>query len=203
MIIENYNMIYNNYCISYLSHNSEIPTILCLIRKNLEKSFPELKIFYAFNNKMVEFFSKQKNVISYDCLVENKNKFGCIFECKENFKTHPLLPLFNNLKINFEIDKDPLPKTNSKKCLLISKNIHMSLPEIKINKLKEYVLSKGYEVIKDNELINYNNISCVAGLESAEIFLAAYKGLETFLIDEGYSTDIYKKFFPKNIIFNP
>jgi hypothetical protein len=203
MIIENYNMIYNNYCISYLSHNSEIPTILCLIRKNLERSFPELKIFYAFNNKMVEFFSKQKNVISYDCLVENKNKFGCIFECKENLKTHPLLPLFNNLKINFEIDKEPLPKNNSRKCLLISKNIHMSLPENKIRKLKEYILSKGYEVIKDNDLINYNNINCVAGLASAEIFLAAYKGLETFLVDEGYSKDIYNKIFPKNIIFNP
>ena len=198
MIIENYNMIYNNYCISYLSHNNEIPTILCLIRKNLEKSFPELKIFYAFNNRTAEFFSKQKNVINYDCLVENKNKFGCIFECKENLKIHPLIPLFNNLKINFEIDKD-----HPKKCLLISKNTNMSLSEDKINKLKQYISIKGYEVIKDNELINYNNISCVAGLASAEIFLAAYKGLETFLVDEGYSKDIYNKIFPKNIIFNP
>ena len=203
MIIENYNMIYNNYCISYLSQNNEIPTILCLIRKNLEKSFPELKIFYAFNNRTAEFFSKQKNVINYDCLIKNKNKFGCIFECKENLKVHPLLPLFNNLKINFEIEKDHLPKNNSKKCLLISKNTNMSLSEDKINKLKEYISIKGYEVIKDNELINYNNISCVAGLASAEIFLAAYKGLETFLVDEGYSKDIYNKIFPKNIIFNP
>ena len=79
----------------------------------------------------------------------------------------------------------------------------MSLSEDKINKLKQYISIKGYEVIKDNELINYNNISCVAGLASAEIFLAAYKGLETFLVDEGYSKDIYNKIFPKNIIFNP
>jgi hypothetical protein len=202
MIIENYNTIYNNYCISYLSHNNEIPAILCLIRKNLEKNFPELKIFYAFNNKMTEFFSKQKNVINYDRLIENKNKFGHIFECKESLSSHPLLPFFDKIKINLEVEKDPLPKNNFKKCLLIKKNINMSLSENKIIKLKEYISSKGYEVIKDDELINYNNISCVAGLESAEIFLAAYRGLDTFLIDEGRSTEIYKKIFPKNIIFN-
>jgi hypothetical protein len=200
MIIENYNMIYNNYCISYLSHNNEIPAILCLIRKNLERNFPELKIFYAFNNRMTEFFSKQKNVINYDRLIENKNKFGHIFECKESLNNHPLLPFLN--KINLEVEKDPLPRNNFKKCLLIKKNINMSLSEKKIEKLKEYISSKGYEVIKDDELINYNNISCVAGLESAEIFLAAYRGLETFLVDEGRSTEIYKKIFPKNIIFN-
>jgi hypothetical protein len=202
MIIENYNTIYNNYCISYLSHNNEIPAILCLIRKNLEKNFPELKIFYAFNNKMTEFFSKQKNVINYDRLIKNKNKFGHIFECKENLNSHPLLPFFDKIKINLEVEKDPFPKNNFKKCLLIKKNINMSLSENKIIKLKEYISSKGYEVIKDDELINYNNISCVAGLESAEIFLAAYRGLDTFLIDEGRSTEIYKKIFPKNIIFN-
>jgi len=202
MIIENYNTIYNNYCISYLSHNNEIPAILCLIRKNLEKNFPELKIFYAFNNRMTEFFSKQKNVINYDRLIENKNKFGHIFECKESLNSHPLLPFFDKIKINLEVEKDPLPKNNFKKCLLIKKNINMSLSENKIIKLEEYISSKGYDVIKDDELINYNNISCVAGLESAEIFLAAYRGLDTFLIDEGRSTEIYKKIFPKNIIFN-
>ena len=203
MIIENYNMIYNNYCISYLSHNNEIPTILCLIRKNLERNFPELKIFYALNNRVAEFFSKQKNIINYDTLIKNKSKFGCIFECRENFNNHPLAPLFNNLKIDFEVEKDPLPKNNSKKCLLIKKNNRISIPENKLIKLKEYIFNKGYQVINDDELINYNNISCVAVLESAEIFLAAYKGLETFLIDDSYSTEIYKKIFPKNIIFKP
>ena len=57
------------------------------------------------------------------------------------------------------------------------------------------LLLRSFEVIRDNELINYNNISCVAGLASAEIFLAAYKGLETFLVDEGYSKDIYNKIY--------
>ena len=135
-------------------------------------------------------------------MIENKNKFGHIFECKESLSSHPLLPFFDKIKINLEVEKDPLPKNNFKKCLLIKKNINMSLSENKIIKLKEYISSKGYEVIKDDELINYNNISCVAGLESAEIFLAAYRGLDTFLIDEGRSTEIYKKIFPKNIIFN-
>lgn len=195
-------MIYNNYCISYLSHNNEIPTILCLIRKVLEKNFPELKIFYAFNNRITEFFSKQKNVINYDFLIENKNKFGCIFECKENFNNHPLSSIFNNLNINFEIEKDPLVNNKkSNKCLLITKNSRISLSENKIKKLKELVLCKGYQIINENELINYNDIGCVAGLESAEIFLASYRDLQTFFVDEGYSTNIYKKIFPKNIIF--
>jgi len=200
MIIQNYNTIYNNYCISYLSHNLEIPTLLCLIRKNLEVVFSDLKIFYGFNNLVAELFSKQKNIVNYDYLLNNKKKFGCIYECKENFNLHPLTSLIKDMNINFKIKKEPLNSYLSKKCLIIEKNRRIYLNENKIKKLKEFVISKGYEIVNEN--CNINELGCVAGVESPELYLSAYKGLKTYLVDDGYCLDIYKKIFPENGIFN-
>ena len=200
MIIENYNMIYNNYCISYLSHNLEIPTLLCLLRKNLECNFPELKIFYAFNNLVAELFSKQKNVINFDFLNNNKKKFGCIYECKENFNVHPLNYLLTDLNINLKIKKNILIKKLGKKCLIIEKNRRAIINETKLKKLKEFVVNKGYQIVTED--FNINELGCIAGIESSELYLGAYRGLETILVDDNYCSDIYQKIFPENIIFN-
>lgn len=200
MIIQNYNTIYNNYCISYLSHNLEIPTLLCLIRKNLEVVFNDLKIFYGFNNLVAELFSKQKNILNYDYLLNNKKKFGCIYECKENFNSHPLASLIKDMDVDFKIKKQPLNNAFSKKCLIVEKNRRINLSENKIKKLKEFVVSKGYEIVNEN--YNINELGCIAGVESAELYLSAYRGLNTYLVDDGYCLDIYKKIFPENGIFN-
>lgn len=200
MIIENYNMIFNNYCISYLSHNLEIATILCLIRNKLEKCFPELKIFYGFNNLIAERFNKQKNIINFDFLINNKKKFGCIYECKENFNTHPLTSLIIDSNIDLTIEKTPFKNVFSKKCLIINKTQRTALNKNKEKKLKEFVISKGYEIVNEN--YNINELGCIAGLESLELYLGAYRGLETILVDDNYSTNIYKKILPENIIFN-
>lgn len=200
MIIENYNMIYNNYCISYLSHNLEIPIILLLIRKNLEKYFPELKIFYGFNKLVSGNFNKQKNIIDFDFLINNKKKFGCIYDCKENFKVHPLTSLILDTNINLVVKKEPLVKNLSKKCLIIESTRRTTLNSNKLKKLKEFIISKGYEIV--NEDYNVNELGCIAGLESPELYLGAYRGLETILVEDSYCKDIYKKIFPENIIFS-
>lgn len=200
MIIENYNMIYNNYCISYLSHNLEIPIILLLIRKNLEKYFPELKIFYGFNKSVSVNFNKQKNIIDFDFLIKNKKKFGCIYDCKENFKVHPLTSLILDTNINLVVKKEPLVKNLSKKCLIIESTRRTTLNSNKLKKLKDFIISKGYEIV--NEDYNVNELGCIAGLESPELYLGAYRGLETILVEDNYSKDIYKKIFPENIIFS-
>jgi hypothetical protein len=200
MIIENYNMIYNNYCISYLSHNLEIPIILLLIRKNLEEYFPELKIFYGFNKLVSGNFNKQKNIIDFDFLINNKKKFGCIYDCKENFKVHPLTSLILDTNINLVVKKEPLVKNLSKKCLIIESTRRTTLNSNKLKKLKEFIISKGYEIV--NEDYNVNELGCIAGLESPELYLGAYRGLETILVEDSYCKDIYKKIFPENIIFS-
>lgn len=200
MIIENYNMIYNNYCISYLSHNLEIPIILLLIRKNLEKHFPELKIFYGFNKLVIGKFNKQKNIIDFDFLIKNKKKFGCIYECKENFKVHPLTSLILDTNINFVVKKEPLIKNLSKKCLIIKSTARTTLNLNKLKNLKEFIISKGYEIVDED--CNINELGCIAGIESPELYLGAYRGLETILVEDNYCKDIYKKIFPENIIFN-
>ena len=193
-------MIYNNYCISYLSHNLEIPIILLLIRKNLEKYFPELKIFYGFNKLVSGNFNKQKNIIDFDFLINNKKKFGCIYDCKENFKVHPLTSLILDTNINLVVKKEPLVKNLSKKCLIIESTRRTTLNSNKLKKLKEFIISKGYEIV--NEDYNVNELGCIAGLESPELYLGAYRGLETILVEDSYCKDIYKKIFPENIIFS-
>ena len=193
-------MIYNNYCISYLSHNLEIPIILLLIRKNLEEYFPELKIFYGFNKLVSGNFNKQKNIIDFDFLINNKKKFGCIYDCKENFKVHPLTSLILDTNINLVVKKEPLVKNLSKKCLIIESTRRTTLNSNKLKKLKEFIISKGYEIV--NEDYNVNELGCIAGLESPELYLGAYRGLETILVEDSYCKDIYKKIFPENIIFS-
>lgn len=193
-------MIYNNYCISYLSHNLEIPIILLLIRKKLEEYFPELKIFYGFNKSVSGNFNKQKNIIDFDFLINNKKKFGCIYDCKENFKVHPLTSLILDTNINLVVKKEPLVKNLSKKCLIIESTRRTTLNSNKLKNLKEFIISKGYEIV--NEDYNVNELGCIAGLESPELYLGAYRGLETILVEDSYCKDIYKKIFPENIIFS-
>lgn len=202
MIIENYNKIYNNYCISYLGNSFEIPIILFLIRKNLELSFPELKIFYGFNNQMADYFQKQKNIVNFDFLINHKNKFGCIYECKENFNNHPLDSVLLNINIDLKIKKIPIHKELPRNCLIVSKNDRFSINESKLNLLQNYIIKRGFNILPEDSNPNLNEIGCVAGVESPELYLGAYRGLETILVDDGFCSDIYRKIFPENIIFN-
>ena len=84
--------------------------------------------------------------------------------------------------------------------MIVKNSKRISLNETKEKKLKEFILSKGYEIVYEN--YNINDLGCVAGIESFELYLAAYRGLETILVEDNYSSNIYKKIFPENIIFS-
>lgn len=198
MILPNYQKIHKNYCISYFGDNFIYPIILSNLRKELETIYEKLNIFYCYKGIIYEKFKNKKNVININFVENNKDHFGYNYELKENFLFSTLEELINFDKINFKIQNK---KMNSSKCLLIKENKMKKLKYTDIIKIRSKLEKKGYTIV--DKVKNIEEIGCVAGIESPEIFSAAFYGIPTFIF-ENYSIhiNVYKKLFVNGEILN-
>ena len=191
MLLSNYQKVYRNYCISYLGDNFLYPVILSNLRNNLEKKYENLNIFYCYDKIVYDKFKKKKNVISKSYLTNNPRFFGFIYELNENLTSSTIETLidFENLKFNFKKNS-----SSSKKALLIKKNNITSLTEKEIEIIKIKMLQKGFYTVDKIETIK--EIGAVVGLESPELFSAAFFGIPTFLFNKNsIHINVYKKLF--------
>lgn len=197
MILSNYKNIYKNYCISYLGDNFIYPVILSNLRDLLEKKYENLNIYYCYNTKIYDKFKNKKNVISKTFLQENQ-MFGYVFDLKENFISNSIENLINFEKFDFYFE---IKKQISRKCLLIKNSINNSLTDLEITKIKNEMCKKGYEIVE--KFNNTKEIGAIAGIESPELFAAAFYGIPTFLFDKkSTSINLYKKMFSNHEILN-
>ena len=191
MLLPNYQKVYRNYCISYLGDNFLYPVILSNLRNIFEKKYENLNIFYCYDKIVFEKFKKKKNVISKAYLTSNPRFFGFIYELNENLTSSTIEKLidFENIKFNFK----KLPFI-SKKALLIKKNNIGFLTEKEIEKIKIKMLQRGFYTVDKVE--NTQEIGAVVGLESPELFSAAFYGIPTFLFNKNsIHINVYKKLF--------
>lgn len=197
MILSNYKNIYKNYCISYLGDNFIYPVILSNLRDLLEKKYENLNIYYCYNTKIYDKFKSKKNVISKTFSQENQ-MFGYVFDLKENFISNSIENLINFEKFDFYFE---IKKQISKKCLLVKNSINNSLTDLEITKIKNEMCKKGYEIVE--KVNNTQEIGAITGIESPELFAAAFYGIPTFLFNEkSTSINLYKKLFPNHEILN-
>lgn len=191
MLLSNYQKVYRNYCISYLGDNFLYPVILSNLRNILEKTYENLNIFYCYDKIIYDKFKKKKNVINKSYLTSNPRFFGFIYNLNENLTSSTIEKLidFDNLKLNFF--KKP---SSSKKALLIKKNNINFLTEKEIETIKIKMLQKGFYTVDKIETIQ--EIGAVVGLESPELFSAAFFGIPTFLFNKNsIHINVYKKLF--------
>lgn len=198
MILSNYQKIYKNYCISYFGDNFIYPIILSNLRKHFEKLHSDLNVFFCYNNIIYEKFKNKKNVINKNFIENERSFFGYVYNIKENLIESPIEDLINDEDFKFHFEKK---EQNTKKCLLIKKNNNNILSFLEIEKIKNKITKNGYELV-DN-VKNINEIGAVAGLESPEIFSAAFYGIPTFLLEsKSININVYKKLFPNQEILN-
>lgn len=191
MLLSNYQKVYKNYCISYLGDNFLYPVILSNLRNNLEKKYEKLNIFYCYDKIVYDKFKKKKNVINKSYLNNNSSFFGFIYELNENLSSSTIENLIDFENLNFYFKKNtPV----SKKALLIKKNNTNLLTEKEIEIIKIKMLQKGFYTVDKIETIK--EIGAVVGLESPELFSAAFFGIPTFLFNKNsIHINVYKKLF--------
>ena len=198
MLLPNYQKTYKNYCISYLGDNFIYPIILSNLRLKIEKAYKELNIYYCYNRTVYEKFKKKKNVIERNFLENNEKNFGFIYEIKEDFIVSPIEELIDFEKIRINIKSK---KTDSNKCLLIKSTPFKKLNDQDVVKINNFVSKKGYFLTEKVEKIE--EIGAIAGVESPELFSAAFYGLPTFLFNKNcLNLNVYKKLFLNQEILN-
>ena len=198
MLLPNYQKVYRNYCISYLGDNFLYPVILSNLRKILEKKYENLNIFYCYDRIIYEKFKNKKNVINKSYLTSNPRFFGFIYNLNEDLTSSTIENLidFENLNIFF---KKVTPC--SKKALLIKKNNINSLTEKEIEIIKIKMLQKGFYTT--DKIENVKEIGALVGLESPELFSAAFFGIPTFLFNKNsIHLNVYKKLFTNQEILD-
>lgn len=173
-----YIKIKDNICISYHGSSKEYLVLLDIIKPFMEKKLKGLKIF--LNHQEDEF---------------SKTSFIFKKEIKFDGHHHPIEQLINELEIKDFIINETVATT---KAVVITKGNYPTKPleSHKINALKTRL--KEFDVEIDT---NINNAGIVAGVESAELFEAASKGIKTILVPTGIGTQLYKQLFPKGEVF--
>lgn len=198
MLLSNYQKVYKNYCISYLSDNFIYPIILSNLRPEIENVYNNLNIYYCYKGIIYEKFKNKKNIISKEFLELNYNNFGYVYEIKEDFINSEIEELINFDKINAYSQKI---KKDSNKCLLIKSNLTKTLNNEDVEKIKIFVNKKGFILVEN--VVNINEIGAVAGIESPELFSAAFYGLPTYLIEKyAVNLNVYKKLFKNKEILS-
>jgi AraC-like DNA-binding protein len=191
MLLPNYQKVYRNFCISYLGDSFLYPVILSNLRKVLEKKYENLNIFYCYDKIIYEKFKNKKNVINKSFLASNPRFFGFIYNLSETLTSSTIENLidFGNLNVFFK----KLPPA-SKKALLVKKNNINSLTEKEIEMIKIKMLQKGFYTT--DKIENIKEIGAIVGLESPELFSAAFFGIPTFLFNKNpIHINVYKKLF--------
>lgn len=198
MLLPNYQKIHKNYCISYLGDNFIYPIILSNLRSEIENAYGNLNIYYCYKGIIYEKFKTKKNIISKEFLELNHNNFGYVYEIKEDFVNSEIEGLINFEKIKTYPEKT---KKNSNKCLLIKKNSTKTLNNEDVEKIRIFVNKKGFILVEN--VVNINEIGAIAGIESPELFSAAFYGLPTYLINKhAINLNVYKKLFKNKEILS-
>ena len=159
--------------------------MLKYLRPHIEKQLQGLEISLSFKDNLVYLLEGEERIISKSDLKNRKREFGYIKTITCNMKDHPIEAIFkeSNLEIpTFETE------TEGDLYFLAASSITptKSLTQEEIIKTKNK-----YQFVN-----NIQAATCVVGVESPDLFEAAFSGKKTSLIPKGLGTNFYQKLFP-------
>lgn len=160
----------------------------------LEVAFPNLNIYVCCRDHLTHLFKNKEKAIPLSEMKDQKYNFAVINEIKCNMQTHPIEEFLNESKIKF--DKMPRVKLQDiPRTAFVSPNSitpTRSLEQLEVEKLTAIIRANGYEITTEKE-----EAGSVWGVENEDLFVAAFKGLPTFLVPTGVGTNLYKTLFPE------
>jgi hypothetical protein len=213
-----YVRIKDNYCCLYLGNAPEYVVILRLLKPQIEKQLPGLKLWIGCRDEFKYLLAGESQVVLLSELEKRKNEFSHIREIRNNASTHSLFDLMSQseLKIEPVIKSDPSDEMCLKACLICPEGIEptKSMSEASVKICTTEVAKKGYTPIvigsdmhksltcinlrpEGEEKLKYVKAAgWVMGVENEYLFLGAANGAKVTLVKSGVGTSLFKQLFP-------
>jgi len=183
----------NNYCICYFGQCDEYIVQLRYLRPYIENFMPGLKIHIGYRDNVEYLLEGEERIMSKSSFKKQKKNFAHINQLKCNMTEHPIYKLLKDSNINVSFNNK---EEHTIKCVIVAKGTvptnHLTKEQIARETSKAE--AAGYQVSLDG---NIEGAGYVVGVESVQLFEAAFKGIKTALIPTGLGTELYKSLFPQ------
>jgi hypothetical protein len=189
--LSQYAKIKDRYCVGYFGKSNEYLVQLLMLRPNIEKAYPGVKVYIACHTDAFQFLSGHERIMTYEELKENERSFAYILNLKCNLMDHPIEALLEESGIPLRI-KVPEAKETNNKCIIMPHGIipTHSMSDAQIEECKRRAEKKKFIPEVSN---NFANAGWVIGVENEYFFAAAAHGLKTSLVPTGLGTNLYRK----------
>lgn len=192
--LEHYARIKNNYCLGYFGTSDEHLVQLRLLRPNMERQFPGLKIYLGCKDASYGYLQGCDRVVKVSEIRKRKLEFAHVKELRFNGKEHVIDLFAKRCNLDCRLDIEP-QKEHTALCVIVTEGSYPTKNLIKkqVDILKRVARERNYEVEVDGDI---ENAGMVMGVESPKLFEAAAKGIKTVLVPTGLGERLYERMFP-------
>lgn len=190
-----YAAVKDKFCISYFGNANEYLVQLRLLRPQLERAFPELKIYLSCKDDAYYLLKGEGRIVLKSQLYEKD--FGYIRNLVSNLRSHPVEDLFLESGLEIEPVQTKRHGENGGVTIYpqgIVPTKGMSLDQIAA--AAKLAMNEGYKIVEPGYGF------WAIGVENEQLFLAASKGYRTSLVPRGVGTNLYQKMFPNGEILS-
>lgn len=211
-----YVRIKDNYCCNYLGIAPEYVVALRLLKPQIEKQLPGLKLWIGCRDEFGYLLAGESQVVFQSEMEKRKNEFAYIREIRNNATSHSIL----DLMVQSEIKIEPIPKkigdVSEKICLICPEGIEptKSMSEASLDIAAHEAARLGYTPIvvgsdvhhsikkihlrpQGEDKIKYAKAAgWIVGVENEYLFLGASSSIKITLVESGIGTSLFKKLFP-------
>lgn len=204
----------NNYCIAYFGLSHEYPILIKALRGQIQRRYPELRVFIACSDKLFFWIEDEQDVIKQSEVRDRLTEFAYMRQIETSADgDHPLWTLINESAIEIEPVKILPMQKNTGICLICPDGGFPTKPMLDVEKIKNMVNHRGYtpivvgsdvnQVYKNPDKVPVNNgkleilstADWVVGVENEYLFSAGLRGIPVSLIPTGTGTNLFKALF--------
>lgn len=175
-----------------MGHDSALAAKLILLKKNTSEKYPDVSLWYVFQERIKSIFSDLPSVISLETFDKHRNNFLKFSEVYHDPKKDAITDFCETNEINPFICNSR--NKNGHNIAVISKN-----QTINIEAAKQRF--HGRLVIINNIPDSLSAFDAVLGQESPELLSLAAKGMKIYLCPTGIGHISFQKMFPDTELF--
>lgn len=184
------------------------------IRKQIQRQYPELRIFIACSDNLFFWIENEPDVIRQSEIKDRLTEFAYIRQIETSSgSNHPLLEILTESNINIQ----PIPIRKLQRqfgnCLICPNGSYPTQPMPNVEKYKSYARQHGFNPVivgsdthqtykafdinpsGHDKLAVINNADWVIGVENEYLFTAGIQGVPVSLVPTGIGTNLFKALF--------